>query len=302
MPAKPKLQTAKFYPLFGLITGATVWGLIWYPFRVLNGLGVGGVLATLLAFVLALALGLLWFRRALKEIPAGSWPLLGIALSAGWTNIANVIAVIQGEVVRVMLLFYLAPLWTVFLSRYVLGERLHKIAWAVMGLALSGALVMLWRPDIGQPWPKNGAEWIAISAGMAFALSNVLTRKVAAVSVPLKALTVWSGVVFVTLVWVMVAPPQWAALTGLNAVGMIWLGIIGIAIFIATAGMQYGLSHVAANRAIVILLFEIVVVAFSSYFLADESLSLREWLGGAMIVAASFFSSKMDAPLKRAED
>lgn len=290
MATKPSL-----FPVMGLLTGATVWGLVWYPFRVLNDAGIQGIVATFLVFSLALVLGLVRYRRALRELNRASWPLLGIALAAGWTNIANVVAVIEGEVVRVMLLFYLAPLWTVFFSRYFLGERLNKIAWGVMTLALGGALVMLWRPDMGQPWPKNNAEWIAISAGIAFALSNVLTRKITEVSVPLKALTIWVGVVLVALVWLLIATPPWPLWSGMSGMSLAWLGIVSVAIFFATLGMQYGLSYVSANRAIVILLFELVVVAVSSYFLADEVLSLREWIGGAMIVAASFFSSKMEA-------
>lgn len=289
MSTKPSL-----YPVLGLLTGATVWGLIWYPFRVLNDLGMQGVVATFLVFCFALGLGLIVYRRALVELSTSSWLLLAIALAAGWTNIANVIAVIHGEVVRVMLLFYLAPLWTVFLSRYFLGERLNNRAWGVMLLAISGALVMLWRPQMGWPWPKNSAEWIAISAGVAFALSNVLTRKITEVSVPIKALTIWSGVVLVALIWLLIAPPTWPVWSEISATAVSWLIIIGGVIFIATAGMQYGLTHIAANRAIVILLFELVVIAISSYFLANESLSLREWLGGAMIVAASLFSGAME--------
>jgi drug/metabolite transporter (DMT)-like permease len=48
-----------------------------------------------------------------------------------------------------------------------------------------------------------------------------------------------------------------------------------------------------ANQAIVILLLELVVGAISSYFLAGETIGLKEWIGGAMIVSASLFSAKM---------
>lgn len=288
------------YAISGLLTGATVWGVIWYPFRLLDGMGVNGIASTLIVFAIALTLGLIAYRHALREIHPGASHLIWIGLAAGWTNLAYVVAVIHGEVVRVMLLFYLAPLWTVFFARYFLGERLTKTALWIMALALAGALLMLWRPEFDKPWPRNGAEWIAISAGMAFALTNVLTRQAAQFSVPLKALTVWCGVVGVALICTLIEPPHWSNVARLDAAGMGLLVLLGLIIFIATIVMQYGLTHTPANRAIVILLFELIVVAVSSYYLAHETLSLREWAGGAMIMAASLFSSAMDGKKEEA--
>lgn len=282
------------YALAGLLTGATVWGVVWYPFRLLDGMGVHGVIATILVFMIAFSVGAIVYRHAWRTIDARAIPLIWMGLAAGWTNLAYVVAVIEGEVLRVMLLFYLAPLWTVFLARFLLGERLNKVAFGVMALALSGALVMLWRPELGTPWPKNGAEWIAISAGFAFALTNVLTRRARHAAVELKALAVWSGVIVVALLWSLFQTPNWGSLEQLPMAGFAWLLLVGAAIFLATLSMQYGLSHTPANRAIVILLFELVVVAITSYYWAHELLSLREWIGGAMIVAASAFSGMME--------
>ena len=61
-----------------------------------------------------------------------------------------------------------------------------------------------------------------------------------------------------------------------------------------TYAVQYGLSHAPANQAIIIFLFELVVAAVSSYFLADEALSLHEWIGAALIIAGSLFSGHME--------
>ena len=289
------MPTNRSLAISGLLTGATVWGVVWYPFRLLDGMGVNGVASTLMVFVIALSLGLIVYRHALREINASAAGLIWIGLAAGWTNLAYVVAVINGEVVRVMLLFYLAPLWTVFFARYFLDERLNRTAMLVMALALSGAVVMLWHPELGKPWPKNAAEWFGISAGIGFALTNVLTRKAAQFSVQLKALAVWSGVVGVALIWALIDPPQWTMVAQLEWTGIGLLVLIGVVIFFATAAMQYGLTHTPANQAIVILLFELVVVAVSSYYLANETLSLQEWIGGAMIAAASIFSSFLEA-------
>ena len=48
-----------------------------------------------------------------------------------------------------------------------------------------------------------------------------------------------------------------------------------------------------ANRAIVIYLFELVVTALSAWLLAGETLTLNEWCGGALIIAAGVLSDRI---------
>jgi len=69
---------------------------------------------------------------------------------------------------------------------------------------------------------------------------------------------------------------------------------VGLVVFGLSVAVQYGLAHVPANRAIVIMLFELVVAALAAYFLAGEAMTTREWIGGAMIISASLFSSRMN--------
>jgi drug/metabolite transporter (DMT)-like permease len=57
--------------------------------------------------------------------------------------------------------------------------------------------------------------------------------------------------------------------------------------------VQYGVTHLSANRAVVLFLFELVVAAFSSYFLANEAMGLRDWVGATFIIFASFLSGKL---------
>ncbi|MGH8750509.1 MAG: DMT family transporter [Burkholderiales bacterium] len=275
-----------------LLTGATVWGLIWYPYRVLREAGIAGDTATFITYFLALLAGLFFYRGALKEIRRGGWIVLWIGLSAGWTNLAYVLAVIDGEVVRVLLLFYVAPLWTVILARMLLKEQLNVYGVLVVLLSFAGAATMLWQPASGLPLPQNSAEWLGLSAGLMFALSNVLARKAQGVSLELKALSIWTGVallgLFAALCTGHALPAQLDYRDGLL------LLMVALVIFLVNPVVQYGLSQVSANRAIVIFMFELVVGAVSAYILAHETISLRETIGGAMIVAASVLSGRLE--------
>jgi drug/metabolite transporter (DMT)-like permease len=42
-------------------------------------------------------------------------------------------------------------------------------------------------------------------------------------------------------------------------------------------------------------MFELVVAAVSSYLLAGEEMTVREWVGGAMIIAAAIYSGRVEA-------
>ncbi len=53
------------------------------------------------------------------------------------------------------------------------------------------------------------------------------------------------------------------------------------------------LAHLPANRAIILSLFEPVVAAVSSYFLANEAMRLHGWLGELLIISASMLSGKL---------
>jgi drug/metabolite transporter (DMT)-like permease len=282
-------------PVWALLAGGALWGVLWYPYRLLAQAGLDGLWSTLLTYGLALVAGVALFpRHALTLKPLPPLALL-MALAIGWSNLAYVLGVLEGQVMRVLLLFYLAPLWTVPIARIVLQERLDGRGMLVMALAFAGAMTMLWHPDLGLPWPAARAEWLGLAAGFLFALGNVLVRKLQHLSDPAKSIAIWAGVTFAAAVHLPasgVASPeagrlaiaQWPMVTG-----------IGLAILAMSLAIQYGLSRLPANRAIVILLFELVVAAFAAYWLAGEELRLRDWIGGALIAAASVASGAIKA-------
>lgn len=273
-----------------LLAGATVWGVIWYPYRLIEAAGISAVLATTLTYAVALVAGLVLFRRQLRGASIDGW-LVAIALSSAACNLGYVLATVHGEVMRVLLLFYLAPLWTVLLARVLLHERLDRTGAAVVGLAFAGAVVMLWHPEAGLPLPREGAEWMGLAAGFLFALSNVLIRRADHYSVELKSVAVFLGAVLVGFACVPFAGGFPRAVPEAGVV--VLLVGVGFALLAVNPVVQYGLTRVPASRAVVILLFELVVAAIASWWLAGEAMGLQEWIGGGLIVAASLFSSRV---------
>jgi drug/metabolite transporter (DMT)-like permease len=277
-------------PVVSLLVGASLWGVVWYPYRLMGAAGLDGAWSSALTYGLALAVGTAIFFSRWRDVMKAPLACAVMGLAIGWSNLAYVIGVLEGEVMRVLLLFYLAPLWTVPLAHVLLGEKLDARGGAVMAIALAGAGVMLWHPQVGVPWPASRAEWLGVAAGFLFALGNVLVRRLAQVSDAGKSLAIWAGVTVAAVTFLPFAPtPTDAALRAAAAAWPIWASV-GIALLAMSLALQYGLSRVAANRAIVILLFELVVAAVASYLLTGERLRPQDWVGGLLIVLASLAS------------
>ncbi len=290
MPAPP---AARVLAISSLVYAAALWGLVWYPYRLLGEAGVGGIASSFSSYAIPLVVMGWLHGRALKAARSRWLWLAAMGLAAGWTNLAYVLAVLEGEVVRVLLLFYLAPLWTVLFAWLLLREKLNRAGWAVMVLAAGGAVVMLWQPG-DWPLPANRAEWLGLSAGVMFAISNVISRHLDGVAEGAKAVSVWAGVTVLTVIGLAVKPAELDFVA--TATAATWLLIVAVAFAIAsmTYAVQFGLARVPANQAIVIFLSELVVAAISAYFLSDERMGPQEWVGAAMIITASLFSGHME--------
>jgi len=283
----------KVLSVSGLLSGATVWGLMWYPYRVLEWGGVSGELATLLSYSIAMLFGLLAIGPVWRELRIAGWWGIAIMLASGWTNYGYVLAILDGEVMRVMLLFYLAPLWTVLFSRWILDERLNRYGYAIIVLSLGGAFVMLWNPQLGLPLPQNQAEWIGLSAGMGFAMLNVLVRRTQHLSVNFKSAAVWFGTILITGISMLYHGDLVSQVQSVSVNAWWLLALIGLVLCATSIVVQYGLTHTPANQAIVIFLSELVFAAVSSYFLVGEAMGLQEIIGAVLIVSASLLSGKV---------
>jgi len=276
-------------PVLSLLFSATLWGVLWYPLRLLEARGLSGLWQVLLIYAAALCLGAVLLIRQRQPVHP-SWYLVLLACSSGWCNTAFILAVLDGNVLRVLLLFYLSPLWTVILGTLLLHEPMSRFSrWTLLS-AMCGALIMLWDPAIGVPWPKDVADWLAISSGMTFALSNVLVRKMQDVTVLVKAVSTWAGV-FLLAGLLLLMQHQSPPAIGTDVL-LYTLILGGIGFTVMTAALTYGVTHMPAHRSAIILLFELVAGAVSSQLLTDEIVLPNEWAGGALIIIAAWFAAR----------
>lgn len=286
-------DTRRLYPALAMMTGASLWGVIWYPMRLLEAGGLVGLWLTLTMYGAALVVSLPLTFKAFPEFTRRPGWLALLMLAAAWTNIAFVEAVLEGNILRVLLLFYLSPLWATLMGWLFLRERITRMAFASLAIAMGGALLMLWNPILGAPWPQGKADWMALTSGFAFAVSIVITRKLHDISIETKVLSVWAGVTVLALgmiAFFSLPMPQPSLPIFAGAVA---LGILGI--LVMTLLVQYGVTHMPVHRSAVLALIELVAGAISQQLLTDEAVSIREWAGGVLIVVGAYLAARASA-------
>ena len=274
--------------VLSLLLASTLWGVYWYPLRRLIGLGLDGPWIVLLVYSGTLIYVPFLLRCRWHELAHSSGLLISIALASGISNTLFILGVLEGNVVRVTLLFFLSPVWATLLAYFFLKEELTLYSYGVLILALAGAMLILWRPEAGIPWPSTHADWYGLISGIGFAFSNVCIHKADCVAPQVKTAVVWSGAIAVSIVILLLRPlpfvlPSASAMQDALLVGVIGMGLM-------TFAVTYGISHLPVHRSAVIMLFEVVIASVSSLILTNERPREIEWLGGLLVVIAAYIA------------
>jgi len=277
----------------GLLLNALVWGVCWWPFKQLEALGLHPLWATALvyAFVflsLALALWRKGQRPGWREHP-GLWWLL---LASGLTNVGFNWAVTVGDVVRVVLLFYLMPAWSVLVAWLLLGDKPRPMALVRLVMALAGLVIVLKTPETPWPVPESLADVLALASGLSFAVTNALLLKLKDSPSASRTLAMFGGgAVMATL----------AALIGL-ATGVVhagtapnwaWLPFVAllcVSFLLGNLALQYGAARLAAHTTALVMLSEVLFASVSSVILGASQWESRTLWGGALILLAALLS------------
>jgi drug/metabolite transporter (DMT)-like permease len=271
-----------------LVVNAFVWGLSWWPFRALQAQGLHSLWATALVYLLVAGMIVAWRPGAPLHLlrTRSLWPLF---IASGVSNACFNWAVTIGDVIRVVLLFYLMPVWAALLARMLLGEPLRLAAIGRIALALAGAAVVLTPPGTDWPLPRGLADWLAIAGGAGFALVNVMLRREAAQPEAVRAFAMFAGGMVVAggLAVVLLAAGTVAAPPAPAAGWLAGVLVLALMFGVGNLCLQYGAARLAANVTSLVLLTEVVFAAVSAVLIGGEVMTLRTVAGGAMIVAAA---------------
>jgi len=278
-------------PLLILILSSVGWGLTWIPLRVLQAQGVQGPPLVLLAFGAA---SLLLLPALVGQRPdwQGRWPcLLLIALCGGFANLAFQIALYEGEIIRVMILFYLLPIWSLLGGWLFLGEGIDRPRILAVLCALLGAFFVLGGFALFETRP-SWLDLLAIAAGLAFALNNLLFRAGQSLPLTSKVGAMFAGCALLTGLYLLlsgdgIADLSVQAMLLSLSYGLIWLTLISF-------GTQWGVTRLEAGRASIIITLELATAMLSAGLLLGERLSPWELFGALLVIGAGLFEARRE--------
>src|SRR5215468_456826 len=273
-------------PSLAVVASGLTWGIWWLPLRRLEEAGLVGNWANLavyaLAALLTAPLALMAWRRAAARLRA----LLIIGVVSGISLCLWNLALLTGSVVRVTLLFYLAPVWCTALSLIVFKEpvRAMRLLTIVGGLAGAAVLVGI---EKGGTAPLSTADGLALLSSLSFACMTVYMRKVGG------EIGGWAKTFFTTgfaalaaLVAVTLLPqgPAPAVATVTAAAPALLLCMIWQVVLLAL--FLWGCAYVESGRVSIYLLLEVVGAVISASLLTTDPFGWREAIGCILIVGA----------------
>ena len=275
-----------------LVFNAFVWGVSWWPLRELQQHGLHPLWATALIYLVSLGCLLAAKPGAWRHFAAHPQLWL-LAAAAGLTNVGFNWAVTVGDVVRVVLLFYLMPAWSVLLAWPLLGIRPTPAALARVVLGLAGVAVVLEAGEAGWPLPESLADGLAILGGFCFALTNILLRKMNTVPAESRVLAMFGGGTLMAAAVAALGVAQgFATAPVMLPVAAVVLALgLSLSFLLGNIALQYGAARLHAHTTSLIMLSEVLFASFSSMLAGAAEPSLRTWVGGALILAAAAWSA-----------
>lgn len=282
-------------PNAAIIFSTLLWGTLWIPLRQLHEAGLSDATATTASFALCLLILLPFGLFRWRRVMAGGSPvvLAGLFMALGFALYAE--GLVRGQVARVLLLFYLAPVWSTLLGRLMLGVPITRLRVLIIILGFAGMLV-IFGVEAGVPLPQSLGDWMGLASGLVWSLAMVYVNRTAErpyldrvfvqfiflaplfylltmIPGPRDPVGLDAGVLLGAAAWLVAFALLWA-------LPLVWLSV-------------FGASALDPGRVAIFLLFDIVIGLGTSAWLTTETLGPRELIGAALIMAAGlgeFFS------------
>ena len=265
-----------------LLGGAVLWGLFWWPLKELNAAGIHGSFVQAVAYGLPALVLLPWVWRSRAVWRDQTALLILIACLGGWANASFATSLTYGSVVRVLLLFYLAPVWTI----------LARLRMTALALALAGLAATLGGPEVLAA-PLSAIDLLALSSGLAFALNNVAIRAGHDLPDAARAVAVFAGCAVISLGFMGWNDQSVPALDMPHLLALVALALVWV--LPGTLATFYGVARLDAGKAAILLLAELVVGIVSAVLIGGETLSLQEALGAALILTAAVIEARTES-------
>ncbi len=265
-----------------------VWGCFWLPARYFDKMGLRDGLFSTSLFAVTVIVLLPWLFLRWRQWRHEAGPLVQIGI---WTGVAFALyanALVNTEVVRALLLFYLTPVWSTILGITMLGERLTLRRVVAVVCGVSGGLVILGL-DLGIPLPRNIGDWMSLVAGMCWALASVHIARASGTSISGQTFAYSIGSLALSALLMAWLTPAGATLALPELDAELVAALIGFALLVnlpCMTALIWGAGLLSPGRVGILLCMELVFGVASAAVLAGEPFGVREATGTALILGA----------------
>ncbi|HVJ40906.1 MAG TPA: DMT family transporter [Dongiaceae bacterium] len=302
-----RVSSASVLPSCAILVSAVLWGSVWIPLRQIAETGMSGVWASLLVYGAPLIVMLPLVALGRGRLGHFGLAALWVGATSGICNTFYAIGVVYGSVGKVVLLFYLNPIWSAILEWLVLKTPVSRTRLATIVLGFAGMAVLVGNEG-GVPLPHGLAEWFGVLASVFWALSLIGMALSGSTGVIPKTFFQFlfgllASSAILLLQWFpgqLIPPMAPLAAAAPWAVGAVLIWIVpGMALSFWAVG------RMSPTRAAILFMFEAIVGVLSAAILTDEPFGWREITGGLMILGAGLLdvvsgAMKRPAPSKSA--
>lgn len=270
-------------PALIAFVAAALWGIWWIPIRLLDSLGFagawGGVLLNGGAVVTVLLVMALWrvpFRIGRRSLIGAM--LAGVAMGTYST------AINYSDVVRVILLFYLAPTWSKLIEWAFLGHRWTMGVSFALITSLLGAYLVL-GADLSVSGLSFG-DLLALLSGMAWASGAAFVftgDRTSSVSLTFGAVAAGCGIGLIFALFGPAIAPQGNYTNGL-LIGLAFGALYVVPVSIMTLWSAQRLAPAVLSF---LLTAEILSGVITGALFLDEPFGVLQIIGAVLIIAAA---------------
>jgi drug/metabolite transporter (DMT)-like permease len=263
-----------------------IWGVYWLPLRHLADTGFTGSWASAAFFVASVPPAIILAYIARRELIANGWPLLWLSIAGGIVMTLYSNAYTRTTVFNVLFLFYLSPVWSVLIARFLLREHVSRARLIAVALGLIGLVTML-SDGGGLPIPRNLGDWMALIAGLFWAIVTVFIRRNPHIGAVANTVAFYFGGFWPALFFALATDPD--RIPTLDAIAASWPMLIAVAWIgwlPSQLALYWGVSRISPVRTGILLMTELVSGVTSAAWLSGDPISLQQAIGGALILAA----------------
>ena len=282
----------KFYPNLTVVIACLFWGTYWIPLRLIDKSNNGSVWPICISFLLLSLILINPLLRSLKTvfIHKNYYFFIGCLFAALGISLYSE-SLLRGEIAKVVVLFYLCPIWGTIFARIILHQpfTIKRICSFLLGLI---GLEIIIGVENGIFFHSTIVEWIALLAGLTWALSMTFFHLAGSTNSAEKTSLTSFLIPLLFLLLCFIPGGRNIELTN-NLLSIhsiyIWMFLFTIIWLLPSILLTYfSVEVLDPGRINILLAFEVVVGFLSAGLLTNEVISYREYIGAIFVVSACF--------------